>query len=194
MTDGARGVAPELRWVAPGASAVDGPGVPAEPGGAVAPSTDRLAASVRRVHAARAAVSAASQRASARRRLLPPLAVGSAALIGASGVATWVTAGVHGPAAPAAAASAEPVVAADDAALATARQQVASVEQAIAALRQSVAASAPAVPAPSGAPPSTGGAAPSPASGGLPALPPLPTISVPAPAVHATTGASTVVP
>lgn len=194
-TDGRR-PAEGLRWTAPGTPAVgDGP---RDPQAGRAPSTDRLAASVRRVHAARATVSAAAERAGARRRLLPPLAVGSAALIGASGVAAWVAAGMHGTAAPSAAtatAATDPTMSADTAALTEARQQLSSVEQAIASLRRSEAASAPVVPAPSGAAPS-GGAPPAAgaAPGGLPSLPPLPTISVPAPAVHATTGASTVVP
>lgn len=179
--------------------------------------SEALLVEQRRVRGARAAVARALIGRRTRRRVVPPLAIGSMVVIGTAAAGAWV----HGMVEPANAGlvssaqqAADPAVAIQQATLDHLRQQIAADEATLAALkvaRLSQAATAPATPAGqsirAAQPPAAGAVK----SVGRPAAPakaapsqPKPTLAVatapkpapvkaappPAPAVHATTGAS----
>ncbi len=136
----------------------------------------------------------AAERAEAQRRLavrrrrrqsLPAFVVGSATLAGVGVITSWVHARMPAAAGsqPAQPAAPPAAYASVDVGLAALDSQLTADEQAVRALLARTAAA-------------TSGAAPAgtlPAAGPLPALPPMPTVNIPAapaPATHATTGAS----
>ena len=169
-----------------------------------------------RLAGARAASRRLVARALSRRRLLPPLVVGSGAVLGSSAVAAWLLdqqLPVPAPAAPTVSTTARATSAgdtelsADVAALDRLAQTLAADRAAIAGLDAAGAARATSGGSGSGAAPSSvaGAGAPAPSPVGataplppLPAVPALPAVKVPPPAppppVHTTTGATVVAP
>ncbi|HUY21584.1 MAG TPA: hypothetical protein VMV22_04510 [Acidimicrobiales bacterium] len=190
--------------------------------GAVAPLPDALVDGHARLVGARSAARKVLARGRARRRIVPPLVVGSGALLGSSVIGVWVfgqapiaasTATVTAPAPSVTTASGQDQaqLGADVVALDHLRQVLAADEAAIAGLATSTTNTAPGSPAPgtaAGAPgpgPAAGGQGGSGSTGGasitplapLAPLPTLPTVTVPpatAPPVHTTTGATVVIP
>lgn len=185
------------------------------PGAIAVPA--ELAASADRMAASRARARSALDRARLRRRMLPPVAVGSVVLIGTAVVGGWVRSVAHMPttpgiaAAPSNSAASSKQLSLDAAALARLAQTLAAEKRAIAGLGQSTSSAIERATAraaagaaasggssagssstgPGGVATSSGGASTGGGSAALPALPALPSLpTVNIPVTHGSTGAS----